>query len=99
MCGSNALYTTPIAPFPSTPWIRYLPIFSGSAMRIQRDHYLVRSHFKNVASNPECAKARSEPRDSTEEVRRGASEDTTKQSGCAAVFQMAPPMPQIGRAH
>src|SRR5437867_1228375 len=34
MCGSNALYTTPIAPLPSTLWIMYLPIFSGSAMRL-----------------------------------------------------------------
>src|SRR5438552_14121382 len=99
MCGSKALYTTPIAPLPSTLWIKYLPIFSGSAMLIQRDHYLARSHFKNVASSPECLscqiRARSEPRDSTEQVRRETSlicqMGTTKQSGCAAVFQMAPP--------
>src|SRR5439155_4042510 len=38
-------------------------------------------------SSPECAKARTEPRDSTEEVRRGASEDTTKQSGRAVAFE------------
>src|SRR5215475_10863207 len=36
MPGSNPLYTTPIAPLPSTPWIRYLPIFSGSAMASAR---------------------------------------------------------------
>ena len=29
MSGSKPLYTTPIAPLPSTPWIWYLPIFSG----------------------------------------------------------------------
>src|SRR5258706_1933595 len=29
MPGSNALYTTPIAPLPSTLWIVYLPILSG----------------------------------------------------------------------
>src|SRR5439155_15019406 len=47
------------------------------------------SHRKSVASSPECAKSRSEPRDSTEKVRRGASEDTTKQSGRTAALEMA----------
>src|SRR5215472_16947066 len=36
MPGSKPLYTTPIAPLPRTPWIRYLPIFSGSAMTSRR---------------------------------------------------------------
>src|SRR6266540_318139 len=45
---------------------------------------------QSVASSPECRscqmRSRSETRDSTEEVRRGASEDTTKQSGRAAAL-------------
>src|SRR4051812_44615032 len=36
MCGSTALYTTPIAPRPSTPWISYLPRRAGSVMERRR---------------------------------------------------------------
>src|SRR5262245_9457823 len=32
MCGSNALYTTPIAPLPSTSTMEYLPRRSGSGI-------------------------------------------------------------------
>src|SRR3974390_2723338 len=33
MPGSNALYTTPIAPLPRTLWTSYFPILTGSAMK------------------------------------------------------------------
>src|SRR2546429_492444 len=41
---------------------------------------------KSVASRPGREASRSEARDSTEEVQRGPSEDTTKQAGRAAAF-------------
>jgi len=45
------------------------------------------SLLESVASKPEREKTRSEFRDSTREVRRGTSEDTTKRSGCAVALQ------------
>src|SRR5947207_1984572 len=36
ICGSNALYTTPIAPLPRTLRISYLPSFVGSVMAVRR---------------------------------------------------------------
>ena len=54
----------------------------------------VRNRRRGVTSSSERAKARSETQDSTDEVRRGASEDTTKRSGRAVAY---PPVSGLQR--